>query len=159
MLHHSGLIKAQVGVATSSEKQCLTQDAEMHCDLIVDHNFWEGLKHVIGDIEPICYGTNINQKVADGMTKQIEKHWKDCNQPLFLLTVILNPFEDLSSFGENAGMNYLKCNNLLIAVCVSLIKQYTRHATNEFCRCTNDCKPSPVIKVFWMSGLQKSGLS
>lgn len=62
MQHHSGLIKAQVGVATSSEKQCLTQDAEMHCDLIVDHNFWEGLKHVIGDIEPICYGTNINQK-------------------------------------------------------------------------------------------------
>jgi hypothetical protein len=62
MQHHSGLIKAQVGAATSSKKQCLMQDTEMHCDLIADHNFWEGFKHVVGDIEPICYGTNINQK-------------------------------------------------------------------------------------------------
>ena len=144
MQHRSGLIKAQVGAATSSEKQCLTQDAEMHCDLIADHNFWEGLEHVVGDIEPICYRTNINQKdstradqvlltlagmyihfsdhpipeVANGMTKQLEKHWKDCDQPLFLLAVILNPFEGLSSFGENVGMNHFKCNNLLIALCV-----------------------------------------
>jgi hypothetical protein len=66
------------------------------------------------------------------MTKQIEKHWKDCNQPLFLLAVILNPFEGLSSFGENAGMNHFKCNNLLIAEHVSLIKKYTRHATNTW---------------------------
>jgi hypothetical protein len=62
MQHRSGLIKAQVGAATSSEKKRLTQDAEMHCDLIADYNFWEGLEHVVGDIEPICYGTNINQK-------------------------------------------------------------------------------------------------
>ncbi|KIM74222.1 hypothetical protein PILCRDRAFT_14572 [Piloderma croceum F 1598] len=48
MQHRSGLIKAQ--------------DAEMHCDLIADYNFREGLEHVVGDIEPICYRTNINQK-------------------------------------------------------------------------------------------------
>ncbi|KIM72638.1 hypothetical protein PILCRDRAFT_15961 [Piloderma croceum F 1598] len=128
MQHRSGLIKAQ--------------DAEMHCDLIADYNFWEGLEHVVGDIEPICYRTNINQKdstradqvlltlagiythfsdhpipeVADGMTKWLEKCWKDCDQPLFLLALILNPFKGLSSFGENAGMNHFKCNNLLIAM-------------------------------------------
>jgi len=40
----------------------LIEDAENHCDLIANHTFWEGLVHVISDIESICYGTNINQK-------------------------------------------------------------------------------------------------
>jgi hypothetical protein len=115
----------------------------LHCDLIADHNFWEAPEHVVGGIEPICYGTNINQKdstqadqviltlaglyihfsghpmipeVVNGMTKHLEKRWKDCHQPLFLLAVILNPFEGLSCFGEKAGMDHFKCNNLLIAV-------------------------------------------
>ena len=142
MQHHSGLIKAQVGATTSTEKLQLTEDAEEHCNLIVDHGFWEGLKHVVGDIEPICYGMNINQKdsthadqvlltlvgmylhfhnhpiseVATGMTKCLEKRWKDCDQPLFLLAMTLNPFKVLSCFGEQAGMNHFGCNNLLIWV-------------------------------------------
>ena len=120
----------------------MTQDAEEHCNLIADQSFWEGLEHIIGDIEPICYGTNINQKdsmradqvlltlagmythfsnhpipeVADGMTKRLEKHWKDCDQPLFILALILNPFECLLCFGEKAEMNHFKCNSLLILV-------------------------------------------
>jgi hypothetical protein len=142
MQHRSGLIKAQVGAATSTEKLRLTEDVEKHCDLIADHGFWEGLEHVVGDIDPICYGTNINQKdstradqvlltlvgmylhfhnhpiseVAAGMMKRLEKWWKDCDQPLFLLAMILNPFEVLSCFGEQAGMNHFRCNNLLIRV-------------------------------------------
>ena len=32
------------------------------CDMIEDLTFWHGLKTVIGDIERICYGTNINHK-------------------------------------------------------------------------------------------------
>jgi hypothetical protein len=78
----------------------LTEDAEKHCDLIADSTFWNGLEHIVGDIEPICYGTNINQKdstradqvlltlvgtylhfaehpileVADGIMKHLEKH-------------------------------------------------------------------------------------
>ena len=62
MQHCVGLIKAQVGVATSAEKLCLTEDAEKHCNLIADPNFWHGLEHIVGDIEPICYWTIINQK-------------------------------------------------------------------------------------------------
>jgi hypothetical protein len=148
MQHRSGLIKAQVGAATSTEKLRLTEDAETHCALIADHSFWDGLEHVVGDIEPICYGTNINQKdstradqvlltlvgmylhfhnhpipeVATGMIKRLEKRWKDCDQPLFLLAVILNPFEGLSCFGEQAGMNHFKCNNLLIRVFVHCLQ-------------------------------------
>ena len=44
------------------EQLHLMEDAENHCDLIADHTFWEGLEHIVADIEPICYGTNINQK-------------------------------------------------------------------------------------------------
>ena len=89
----------QVGVATSSKKLALQADAEKHCNLIADSSFWNGLEIIIGDIEPICYATNINQTdctcldqvlltligmylhftkhleptVQDGMKKQLEK--------------------------------------------------------------------------------------
>ena len=142
MQHCVGLIKAQVGAATSAEKLCLTEDAEKHCNLIADPNFWHGLEHIVGDIEPICYWTIINQKdstrtnqvlltsvgtylhfanhpipeVVTGMMKRLEKHWKDCDQPLFLLSLILNPFEGLACFGDQAGLNHFRCNSLLIAV-------------------------------------------
>ena len=142
MQHRTGVINAQVRAATSSEKQRLMQDAEEHCNLIADHSFWEGLEHIISDIEPICYRTNINQKdsmqadqvlltlvgmythfsnhpileVADGMTKHLEKCWKDCDQLLFILALILNPFECLLCFREKAEMNHFKCNSLLILV-------------------------------------------
>ena len=62
MQHRTGVINAQVGAATSSKKRRLMQDAEEHCNLIADQSFWKGLEHIIGDIEPICYGMNINQK-------------------------------------------------------------------------------------------------
>ena len=153
MCHRSGLIKAQVGAATSSKKQCLTDDMEKHCNMIEDAVFWQGLEHDIGYIEPICYGTNINQKdstranqvlltmvgmylhfcmhpiddVAAGMTKCLKKRWKDCDQPLFLLALILNPFEGLSCFGDQAGLNHFKCNSLLISVCTQHIETILIH--------------------------------
>ncbi|KZP22392.1 hypothetical protein FIBSPDRAFT_690520, partial [Athelia psychrophila] len=140
MQHRGALIKAQVGAATYTEKERLTEDAETHCDLIADSTFWNGLEHVVSDIEPICYATNINQKdstradqvllslagiflhfcahpiedVRLGMMKRLEKRWKDYDQPLYLIALILNPFEALSSFGDKAGMDHFKCNNLLL---------------------------------------------
>lgn len=136
------IIKAQVGAATFSDKCTLQADAEKHCDIIEDSTFWTGLKVVIGDIEPICFATNINQSdcshpdqvlltlvgmylhfsnhpeltVQDGMKKHLEKRWKDCDQSLFLLTLILNPFEGMSRFREQSGMNHFRCNTLLILV-------------------------------------------
>jgi hypothetical protein len=151
MQHRSAIIKAQVGAAISTEKRCLTEDAEKHCDLIADSAFWNGLEHIVGDIEPICYGTNINQKdstradqvlltlvgtylhfaehpiqeVADGMVKRLEKRWKGCDQPLFLLALILNPFEGLTCFGNQAGLNHFKCNSLLIGVQILFTMKYS----------------------------------
>ncbi|KZP27364.1 hypothetical protein FIBSPDRAFT_948639 [Athelia psychrophila] len=134
------IIKAQVGVATAAEGRRLTADAEKHCDLIEDPSFWNGLEQVIGDIEPICYGTNINQKdstrldqilltlagmylhfsehpeveVAAAMQKHLEKHWKDCDQQIFILALVLNPFEGLSRFGDSAGLNHIKLNGMVL---------------------------------------------
>ncbi|KAJ7253812.1 ribonuclease H-like domain-containing protein [Mycena rebaudengoi] len=143
------IIKAQVGRATGAEKAEFTAEANMFCDLIMDKTFWSCLESLIGDIEPICYGTNINQKdstradqvllslagmflrmvdhpesdVAAGMTKRLEKRWKDCDQPLFLLALILNPFEQLSCFGPKAALNHFNCLDLVVSMYKRLNKR------------------------------------
>ncbi|KAJ6603705.1 hypothetical protein B0H10DRAFT_1957768 [Mycena sp. CBHHK59/15] len=134
------IIAAQVGAATSTEAARLKEDAERFCALIRDQAFWEGLETVLGDLEPICLGTNINQKdstrldqvlltiagiylrfaehpeeeVRVSMLKHLEKRWKDCDQSVFLLALILNPFEKLSCFDPNANLNQIKCRNMLL---------------------------------------------
>ncbi|KAJ6603978.1 hypothetical protein B0H10DRAFT_1957553 [Mycena sp. CBHHK59/15] len=110
--------------------------------LIEDSSFWSGLETVLGDLEPICLGTNINQKdstrldqvlltiagiflrfddhpepeVKKAMLIRLEKRWADCDQPAFLAALILNPFEKLSCFGPNANLNQFKCLSLLISL-------------------------------------------
>ncbi|KAJ6624745.1 ribonuclease H-like domain-containing protein [Mycena sp. CBHHK59/15] len=138
--NRSAIIAAEVGAATSTEGERLKEDAEHFCALIEDTTFWNGLEAVLGDLEPICLGTNINQKdstrldqvlltiegiflrftdhpepdVKKAMLIRLEKRWKDCDQPAFLVALILNPFEKLSCFGPNANLNQFKCLNLLI---------------------------------------------
>ena len=94
-------------------------DAISHCDLIDDMDLWRHLKTVIDDLEPICLGTNMNQSdamcpdqalltfagmflhfskhskpaVAARMSKRIEKRWKALDQPMFILALVLNPFD------------------------------------------------------------------
>ncbi|KAJ7190100.1 ribonuclease H-like domain-containing protein [Mycena pura] len=136
----SAIIAAEVGAATSTEGQRLKEDAERFCALIEDGSFWNGLEAVLGDLEPICLATNINQKdstrldqvlltiagiflrfadhpepeVKQAMLLRLEKRWKDCDQIVFILALVLNPFEKLSCFGPNANLNQLKCLNFLI---------------------------------------------
>jgi hypothetical protein len=142
------IIAAQVGAATSTEAARLKEDAERFCALIRDQAFWEGLETVLGDLEPICLGTNINQdstrldqvlltiagiylrfaehpeeEVRVSMLKRLEKRWKDCDQSVFLLALILNPFEKLSCFGPNANLTQIKCRNMLLMVSDSLISR------------------------------------
>ncbi|KAJ7463541.1 ribonuclease H-like domain-containing protein [Mycena latifolia] len=138
----SAIIAAEVGAATSTEGERLREDAEKFCALIEDTTFWNGLEAVLGDLEPICLGTNINQKdstrldqvlltiagiylrfadhpephVKDGMLARLEKRWKDCDQPVFIAALTLNPFEKLSCFGPNANFNQFKSLNLIISL-------------------------------------------
>ncbi|THU92867.1 hypothetical protein K435DRAFT_800150 [Dendrothele bispora CBS 962.96] len=104
------------------------------------YSFWQGLEAVIGDLEPICLATNITQKdsvcpdqvllniagiylhftdhpepeLSVEMVKRIEKRWKDCDQPVFLSALILNPYEKLSCFGPRAGLNQFKVANIIV---------------------------------------------
>ncbi|KAJ6609923.1 hypothetical protein B0H10DRAFT_1954223 [Mycena sp. CBHHK59/15] len=136
------IVTAQVGKAAGADKLAFPEEANKFCTLIMDVTFWSSLESLIEDIEPICYGTNINQKdstradqvllslvgmflrmlehpeptVAAGMTKCLKKRWNDCDQPLFLLALIPNPFEQLSCFGPKAGLNHFNCLHLLVSM-------------------------------------------
>jgi hypothetical protein len=92
-------------------------------------------------------------EVEDGMTKRLEKCWKDCDQLLFILALILNPFECLLCFGEKAEINHFKCNSLLILVCVLYL------LTDRLCRCIDKCKAIPVMKIHQMCSSKRSGPS
>lgn len=139
------IIAAQVGAAKYNEKEKLEVEATRACNLIADRgrqHFWSGLETVVGDIEPICFGTNINQKdsaradqvlltiagiylhfvvhpepeLSGEMVKRIEKRWKDCDQSLFITALILNPYEALSAFSPRANLSHFKVNNLILMV-------------------------------------------
>jgi hypothetical protein len=139
------IIDAQIGAAKGREKDELKGSANRSCDRISDQGFWSGLETVLEDIEPITFSTNINQKdstrpdqvfltitgiylhfaahpeheVKKHMCSRLEKRWKDCDQPLFILNLVLNPYEGflnpyegflnpyecLSAFREMAGLN------------------------------------------------------
>src|SRR5882762_6356381 len=146
MQSQAAIIAAEVATATGAKERELAADVEYWCEVIDDSMFWEGVEHVVGDLKPICYATNIGQRdltcadamllslvgiflhfskhpikaVAMAMSKCIEKRWKDCDQPLFLLCLVLNPFKILSRFGEKAGLNRFKWKDMLLQVSMLL---------------------------------------
>ncbi|KAF5349830.1 hypothetical protein D9757_015258 [Collybiopsis confluens] len=87
---------------------------------------------VVDDIEPICLAVNITQKesarpdqvvlafgglflhfsnhsdakVATAMKKRLEMRWAAFDQPLFIFSLILNPFEKLERFGDQANVSH-----------------------------------------------------
>ncbi|KAJ7664159.1 hypothetical protein B0H17DRAFT_1211425 [Mycena rosella] len=71
-------------------------------------------------------------EVRKDMLIRLEKPWKDCDQPAFLLALILNPFEKLPCFGPNANLNHLKCRNLLILDVVSKAFMQYLAGTGDF---------------------------
>ncbi|KAF8799442.1 hypothetical protein BYT27DRAFT_7263908 [Phlegmacium glaucopus] len=52
--------------------------------------------------------------IAAGIKKQIEKLWKALNQPMFVLALIINPFEELSRFGDKASISPFTLNTVLL---------------------------------------------
>lgn len=62
VLSHDDILAAQVGAKHNAGK-CLklTNTANTQCKVIKSAEFWNSLQMVVDDIEPICYGTNINQ--------------------------------------------------------------------------------------------------
>ncbi|KAJ7441166.1 hypothetical protein B0H11DRAFT_2204860 [Mycena galericulata] len=43
--------------------------------------------------------------VIQGMMARIEKRWAALDQPFFVLSLVLNPYESLARFGDKAGIN------------------------------------------------------
>ncbi|KAJ7851168.1 hypothetical protein B0H14DRAFT_3451560 [Mycena olivaceomarginata] len=94
------------------------------CALIEDTSFWSGLEtkdstrldQVLLTIAGIFlrFADHPEPNVKDKILARLERRWKDCDQPAFLLALILSPFEKLSCFGPNANLNHMKCRNLLI---------------------------------------------
>jgi hypothetical protein len=56
--------------------------------------------------------------IATGMMKRIEKRWKALDQPMFILFLILNPFEGISHFGGKAPISPFTLNTVLLEVCL-----------------------------------------
>jgi hypothetical protein len=137
------IISAQIGAEKNRQKrQKLEDDAVAHCELIDDGGFWSRLKSVVDDLEPICLSLNMNQtdmmrpdqalltftgiflyfqkhskrSVSAGMTKRIAKHWKALDQPMFILALVLNPFEGISCFGDKAAISPFTLNTILLEV-------------------------------------------
>jgi hypothetical protein len=137
------IILAQVGAEKNRlKRQKLKDDAVAHIDLIDDRGFWRRLQSVVDDLEPICLGLNMNQTdamcpdqalltfagifihfqkhskqtVAAGIIKRIEKHWKALDQPMFVLALVLNPFEGILRFGNKAAISPFMLNMILLEV-------------------------------------------
>ncbi|KAJ7194288.1 ribonuclease H-like domain-containing protein [Mycena pura] len=142
-LRRDDLITAQLGAEKNKKARAkITAQVNTQCDLIEDNSFWSSLEGVVNDIEPLCYATNINQAdrtrpdqvllsfaglfrhfathpnrtVAKGMLMRIEKRWAALDQQMFVLCLVLNPYEGLGRFGEKSEINVFVLSMELVAL-------------------------------------------
>lgn len=148
ILKKDAIIAAQVGAEKRrKQREALEKSARTLIKTIDDGAFWEQLSIMVDDLEPITYMTNINQAddvrpdqvvlslagvflhfanhadstIRAGMTKSVEKRWKALDQPLFIFSLVLNPYEVLSRFGDKANVDVFVLNAELLSVrCVSM---------------------------------------
>ncbi|KAK1234446.1 hypothetical protein PQX77_002350 [Marasmius sp. AFHP31] len=141
LTRRDNIIAGQVGAETFAKHHTkLTNDATAHIDLIDNILFQKQLKAIVDDIEPICLGDNVNKtdsmrvdqglltlvgiffhfkkhsvaSVTTGMMKRIEGHWNALDQPLFIFTLVINPFEKLTHFGDKANVLPFTLNDLVL---------------------------------------------
>ncbi|KAJ6481303.1 ribonuclease H-like domain-containing protein [Mycena vitilis] len=142
-LYRQDIIEAQVGAEKNRKAvNKITAQVNVMCNRIENNDYWDSLQGVVDDIEPICYATNINQgdrtradqvlltfagvflhfsahenrAVSKGMLARIEKRWAALDQPLFVLCLILNPYEGLERFGDKSGINVFVLTSELVAL-------------------------------------------
>ncbi|KAJ7028223.1 ribonuclease H-like domain-containing protein [Mycena alexandri] len=137
------ILEAQLGAEKNAKAiKKITAQVNEQCDLLESIEFWSGIQTVVNDIEPICYATNINQSdttrldqvlltfaglyrhfsahkdpvVAKGMMERIEKRWRALDQSMFVIAMVLNPYECLERFGDKAGLNAFNLNTELLTL-------------------------------------------
>lgn len=143
ILQRDEIVASQVGAEKNAQKKKkLKKEANVQCNCIDDGGFWHHLKSVVNDLEPIFLGVNVNQidimhpdqilltfagiflyfqkhstsAVGTGMTKRIEKRWKALDQPMFVLALVLNPFEQLLRFNDKAAVSQFTFYTILLKV-------------------------------------------
>jgi hypothetical protein len=126
------IVEAQVGAEKNRRKaEDLRADAIAHCESVESNGWWDRLDRVIVDMEHICYLTNIaqsdhvrpdqfllalaglflhflahpNRNLGQKMCQRIEKRWKELDQAVFILALVLNPFDNLTHFGDKANID------------------------------------------------------
>ncbi|KAJ6552527.1 hypothetical protein B0H10DRAFT_1968382 [Mycena sp. CBHHK59/15] len=124
MQSRSAIIAAQVGAAKGAEKDAFTAEADKFCNLLmIQHSDLTRADQVLLSLVGMFLRMvdHPEPEVASGMTARLERRWKDCDQPLFLLTLILNPFEQLSCFSPKAALNHFNCLDLLVLLHLSQV--------------------------------------
>ncbi|KAK6983944.1 ribonuclease H-like domain-containing protein [Favolaschia claudopus] len=135
------ITSAQVGAEKNKKKvAAMKKEADKYCELFDDPQYWKRLQTIADDVEPITFITNINQgdttradqvimglagvylhfsrhsnpSVAAGMAKRLEKRWADFDQPFFVIALVLNPYEKLSRFGDEAGVQIFAIHSVFM---------------------------------------------
>ncbi|KAJ7916612.1 hypothetical protein B0H13DRAFT_2323220 [Mycena leptocephala] len=115
------IIAAQVGAAQYTEAANLREEAEYYCDLIRS-SF--GTKDSTRDDQVLLtlaglylhFVDHPEPELSKGLAARIEKRWKDCDQPLCLLALLLHPFEGAFAFGPRANLDPFRIVALVVEV-------------------------------------------
>ena len=87
------------------------------------------------------------QSVANGMMKRIEKRWKALDQLMFVLALVLNPFEGVARFGDKAAVSPFTLHTILLEVRLfSLVSTDSTHITG-YCHTYTDLPPCPFSTI------------
>ncbi|KAJ7437344.1 ribonuclease H-like domain-containing protein, partial [Mycena latifolia] len=183
-LRRDDIISAQLGAEKNKKAiEKITATATMQCNLIESHSFWTSLQSLVDDIEPICYATNINQadrtrpdqvlltfaglfrhfsnhpdrSVSKKMLARIEKRWAALDQPLFILCLILNPYEGLERFGDKAGINVFVLNTELVAVSILFHCAVQMLTIHVYSSSGEDARREKDLSTAFMQYLQGTG--
>ncbi|KAK7041329.1 DUF659 domain-containing protein, partial [Favolaschia claudopus] len=97
--------------------------------------------------------------VANGMVARIEKRWAAMDQSFFVLALILNPYERLSRFGDEAGVSVFTLNSVFMEL-YRRVKSRPVSTTNlllaeDALKAEKKVKETAVLKAF----LQYLGLT
>ncbi|CAK5266666.1 unnamed protein product [Mycena citricolor] len=157
IVRRDDILTAHLGAEKNKKKvSAITKTVDRFCDMIDDALHWKRLQTVAEDIEPICYITNINQAdntrpdqvllglagvflhfkrhpnptVRAGMLRRIEKRWAALDQTMFLFALILNPFEQMDRFGQEAAANVFTLANIAVEL-FTRVKFRTKPASDE----------------------------
>ncbi|KAJ7793330.1 ribonuclease H-like domain-containing protein, partial [Mycena leptocephala] len=112
------IVEAQVGAEKNHCKaEDLRADAIAHCESVESNGWWDRLDRVGAHLLPYKHSpkrpsglflhflAHPDRNLGQKMCKRIEKRWKELDQAVFILALVLNPFDNLTRFGDKANID------------------------------------------------------